>query len=213
VNLYHTAWRDRTETQGFQQPDGTFAVANILGVDAVHQGLELDFVYRASEKLKITGMASIGDWRWDSNVENVQITNEDQEVVDTVNLYIEGLHVADAAQTTMALGLNYKLTPKTKFIVDYNYYANLYADFDPSRRGTQGAPDAWMMPEYGLFDTVISHTFDLGPFETTMTARMNNVFDTEYISDARDGSGSVSNTALVYYGYGRTFSLGAKLNF
>ena len=213
VNVYHTAWRDRTETQGFQQPDGTFAVANILGVDAIHQGLELDFVYRATEKLKITGMASFGDWKWDSNVENVQITNEDQEVIDTVNLYIEGLHVADAAQTTMALGLNYKLTPKTKFIIDYNYYGDLYADYDPSRRGTQGAPDAWKMPDYSLFDTVISHTFDLGPFETTMTARMNNVFDTEYISDARDGSGSVSNTALVYYGYGRTFSLGAKLNF
>jgi hypothetical protein len=213
VNLYHTAWRDRTETQSYRQPDNTVAVANILGVDAVHQGLELDFVYRASEKLKITGMASFGDWRWDSNVENVQITNEDQEVVDTVNLYIEGLHVADAAQTTMALGFNYKLTPKTKFVVDYNYYADLYADYDPSRRGTQGAPDAWNMPDYGLFDTLISHTFDLGPFETTMTARMNNVFDTEYISDARDGSGSVANTALVYYGYGRTFSLGAKLNF
>ncbi|MDA9002350.1 TonB-dependent receptor [Flavobacteriaceae bacterium] len=213
VNVYHTAWRDRTETQSFRQPDNTNAVANILGVDAVHQGLELDFLYRASEKLKITGMASFGDWRWDSNVENVQITNEDQEVVDTVNLYIEGLHVADAAQTTMALGLNYKLTPKTTFVVDYNYYADLYADFDPSRRGTLGAPDAWNMPDYGLFDTLISHTFDLGPFETTMTARMNNVFDTEYISDARDGSGSVANTSLVYYGYGRTFSLGAKLNF
>ncbi len=213
VNVYYTAWRDRTETQSFRQPDNTNAVANILGVDAVHQGLELDFVYRATEKLKITGMASFGDWRWDSDVENVQIVNEDQEVVDNVNLFIKDLHVADAAQTTMAFGINYKLTPKTKFIVDYNYYANIYADFDPSDRGTQGAPDAWKMPDYGLFDTVISHTFDLGPFETTMTARMNNVFDTEYISDARDGSGSVSSTSLVYYGYGRTFSLGAKLNF
>ena len=125
VNVYYTAWRDRTETQSFRQPDNTNAVANILGVDAVHQGLELDFVYRATEKLKITGMASFGDWRWDSDVENVQIVNEDQEVVDNVNLFIKDLHVADAAQTTMALGINYKLTPKTKFIVDYNYYANI----------------------------------------------------------------------------------------
>ena len=113
----------------------------------------------------------------------------------------------------MALGINYKLTPKTRFVIDYNYYADLYAQFDPSDRGTQGAPDAWKMPDYSLFDTVISHTFDFGPFETTLTARMNNVFDTEYISDANDGSGSTANTALVYYGYGRTFSIGAKLNF
>jgi len=213
VNLYSTAWKDRTETQSFRQPDDTIAFANILGVNAIHNGIELDFVYRATEKLRITGMASFGDWRWDSNVADVDIIDEDQNVVDTVNLFIKDLHVADAAQTTMALGINYKLTPKTRFVIDYNYYANLYAQFDPSDRGTQGAPDAWKMPDYSLFDTVISHTFDFGPFETTLTARMNNVFDVEYISDANDGSGSTANTALVYYGYGRTFSIGAKLNF
>ena len=60
------------------------------------------------------------------------------------------------------------------------------------------------MPDYGLFDAVISHSFNVGPFDTTLTARMNNIFDTEYISDARDGSGSIANTALVYFGYGRT---------
>jgi iron complex outermembrane recepter protein len=213
VNLYSTTWRDRTETQSFRQPDDTIAYANILGVNAVHNGIELDFVYRATEKLRITGMASIGDWRWDSDVANVDIIDEDQNVVDTVNLFIKDLHVADAAQTTMALGVNYKLTPKTRLVIDYNYYADLYAQFDPSDRGTQGAPDAWKMPNYSLFDTVVSHTFDFGPFETTLTARMNNVFDTEYISDANDGSASTANTALVYYGYGRTFSIGAKLNF
>ena len=50
VNVYYTAWRDRTETQSFRQPDNTNAVANILGVDAVHQGLELDFVIQSIQK-------------------------------------------------------------------------------------------------------------------------------------------------------------------
>ena len=213
INLYSTSWTDRSETASFQQPDGTNAAANILGVNAIHNGIELDFVYRASDKLNITGMASLGDWRWDSNVENVNILDEDQNVIETVNLFIKDLHVSDAAQTTAALGLSYKLTQDTRFAVDYNYYADLYARYDPSDRGTLGAPDAWKMPEFGLFDAVISHSFNVGPFDTTLTARMNNVFDTEYISDARDGSGSVANTALVYFGYGRTFSFGAKLNF
>src|SRR5690606_14740512 len=64
VNLYRTAWKDRTESVGFQQPDGTRAFANILGVNAIHQGIEMDFVYRLSEELRFTGMASFGDWRW-----------------------------------------------------------------------------------------------------------------------------------------------------
>ena len=67
--------------------------------------------------------------------------------------------------------------------------------------------------DYGLFDIALSHGFKFGPFDATLTGRMNNVFDTEYISDAQDGPGSTTETALVYFGYGRTFSVGAKLKF
>ncbi len=210
VNLYRTAWNDRTETVRFQQPGGEVAFANILGVNAIHQGIELDFIYKATEKLKVTGMLSLGDWRWASDVTGVEIRDENQDLITTVDLYIKDLHVGDAAQTTLALGTNYKITPKTTFILDYNYYGNLYADFDPSDRGTPGTGDAWKLPEYGLFDAVISHGFDFGLFDATLTARINNIFDTEYVTDAFDGT---ANTALVYYGFGRTFSVGAKLNF
>lgn len=212
VNLYRTAWNDRTESVGFQQPDGTRAFANILGVNAIHQGIEIDFVYRLTNELKLTGMGSVGDWRWQSNVENVQILDDEQNIVDTVNLFIEDLHVADAAQTTYALGLNYKLTPKTTVAVDYNYYDKIFAEFNPSDRGTV-KPDAWEMPSYGLFDIAMNHGFSMGKFDAMLTARMNNVFNTEYVSDALDGSGSNAATALVWFGAGRTFSVGAKLNF
>jgi outer membrane receptor protein involved in Fe transport len=42
---------------------------------------------------------------------------------------------------------------------------------------------------------------------------MNNVFDTQYIADARDGAGSVDETVLVWYGFGRTFNISARINF
>lgn len=213
VNIYRTAWNDRTETQSFQQPDGTRATANILGVNAIHQGVEVDFVYKPTDKLNITGMASLGDWRWENNLENVQIFDEEQNLVDTVNLFIEDLHVGDAAQTTLALGMNYKFTPKTRLSIDYNYFDNLYADFDPSDRGTAGAGDAWKVPAYGIFDTAFSHGFTFGSFDAVLTGRMNNIFDTQYIADALDGAGSNERTALVYYGFGRTFSVGLKLKF
>ncbi|SFC96549.1 Outer membrane receptor proteins, mostly Fe transport [Algibacter lectus] len=209
VNVYRTTWKDRTETASFQQPDGTNAFANILGVNAIHQGVEFDFIYKATDKLNVTGMMSLGDWRWDNNVTDVQILDEDQNLIETVDLFIEDLHVGDAAQTTLALGLNYKLTPDTRVVLDYNYFGNLYADFDPSERGEPG-DDAWKLPDYGLFDAVVSHGFKFGPFDATLTGRINNVFDTEYVTDALDGT---ADTALVYFGTGRTFSIGAKLKF
>ena len=59
----------------------------------------------------------------------------------------------------------------------------------------------------------MSHGFKFGNFDAVLTGRMNNVFNTHYIADAQDGSGSTAQTASVYYGFGRTFSVGAKLNF
>jgi outer membrane cobalamin receptor len=214
VNLYRTSWRDRTETLGFQLSEDETGFANILGVNALHQGIEVDFVYRATDKLKLTGMLSLGDWTWEDDVTDVDILNEEQEVVDTVNLFIKDIHVGDAAQTTAALGFNYELMSRTNIIIDYNYFANLYADFNPSDRNDPDfREDAWEIPAYGIFDAVLTHGFKFGSFDATLIARMNNVFDTEYIADALDGTDSNAQTSLVYYGFGRTFSVGAKLKF
>ncbi|MGJ8591193.1 MAG: TonB-dependent receptor [Aquaticitalea sp.] len=214
VNLYRTSWRDRTETIGFQLSEDERGFANILGVNAIHQGIEFDFVYRATDRLKLTGMISLGDWRWEEDVTDVDILNEDQEVVDTVNLFIEDVHVGDAAQTTAALGLNYELMARTNILVDYNYFARLYADFNPSDRNDPDfREDAWEIPAYGVFDAVLTHGFKFGSFDATVIARMNNLFDTEYVAEALDGTASNAQTSLVYYGFGRTFSIGAKLKF
>jgi len=213
VNIYRTAWNDRTLTQGFQNPDGTFSTANILGVNAVHQGVEVDFTYRPSDKLSVIGMLSLGDWQWDSDVENVEIYDEEQNLIDTVNLFIAGLKVSDAAQTTAALGFDYELMPKTHFTVDFNYFDDLYADYDPNDRGTAGAAQAWKAPAYSTFDASIRYGFKIGGLDTTLIGRMNNVFDTEYVADALDGAGSVDETALVWFGYGRTFNVSAKIRF
>ncbi|MDT0557795.1 TonB-dependent receptor [Ichthyenterobacterium sp. W332] len=212
VNVYYTTWRDRTETETFQLSQDETGIANILGVNAIHQGIEIDFVYRPFDDLRITGMASLGDWRWENDVLDVNLVNESQEVVETVDLFIADLPVADAAQTTMALGLNYELTPKTNLLVDYNYYARIFADFDPSDRGTPG-PDAWQMPNYGLFDLALRHKFSFGKFDAQISGRINNLLNTEYVSDAQDGTNSDALTSLVWFGAGRTFNVGARINF
>ncbi|WP_245856852.1 TonB-dependent receptor [Lutibacter flavus] len=213
LNVYRTQWNDRTLTEGFQNPDGTFSTANILGVNALHQGIEFDFTYKPSDKLSIIGMLSLGNWEWDNDVEDVNIYDEEQNLIDTVNLYIAGLKVSDAAQTTAALGLDYELMPKTHFTVDFNYFDDLYAQYDPNDRGTQGAPQAWKAPAYSTFDASIRYGFKIGDLDTTLIGRMNNVFNTEYIADALDGAGSVDQTALVWFGFGRTFDVSAKIRF
>src|SRR5690606_16546128 len=80
LNVYRTQWNDRTLTQSFTNPDGTTGYANILGINALHQGVELDVNYRPFENLTLSGMASIGDWRWMDDVTDVGIFDEEQEL-------------------------------------------------------------------------------------------------------------------------------------
>ncbi|MDG1040409.1 MAG: carboxypeptidase-like regulatory domain-containing protein [Polaribacter sp.] len=211
VNVYRTEWKDRTFTRSIQGQNGSDDfIANLLGVNALHQGLEIDFTYRYSDNLSFTGMASLGDWKWNNDLEDVAIFDENQNQVDTVNLPIKGLRVSDAAQTTAALGLNYKFWDKTSFTLDYNYYADMYAQVNVLDYigATTKPSDTWKAPDYHLFDASLRHGFKIGDFDTTVTARVNNVFNTEYISDALDAT-----DPLVWFGAGRTFSLSAKIKF
>ncbi len=212
INIYRTAWNDRTVTQTIQNNDGTFNFANILGVNAIHQGIEFDFVYKAMDKLTLTGMLSLGDWEWENDVLGVEVYDDEQNLVDVVDLYISGLKVSESAQTTAALGFDWQILNKTHFTVDYNYFGNLYAQYDPNDRSTPGV-QAWKAPDYATFDAGLRYNFKVGSFDTTLIGIVNNVFNTEYISDARDGSGSTYDTALVWFGFGRTFNVSAKIKF
>lgn len=213
INVYRTEWNDRTFTRSIFANGQTF-FANLLGVNALHQGVEVDFTYKPSDKLTLTGMLSLGDWKWNNNVENVQFFDEAQNPVgNPFNIFIDGLKVSDAAQTTAALGLDYELMPKAHFTVDYNYFADLYADYNPDSRTTPGTPQPWKVPDYGTFDASVRYGFKIGDLDTTLTGRMNNVFDTVYIADALDGNANNAATALVWYGFGRTFNISAKIKF
>ena len=214
LNVYRTEWNDRTFTRSLGTIDGVAYFANLLGVNALHQGVELDFDYRPSDKFTLTGMLSLGDWKWNNNLENIQVYDDSQNPIgNPYNLYIKGLKVSDAAQTTAALGIDYKLMDKTHFTVDYNYFADLFAQYNPDSRTTPDTPQPWEVPAYGTFDTSVRYGFTIGDLDTTLIARMNNVFDTEYVADARDGQFNDAATAQVWYGYGRTFNISAKIKF
>ena len=215
INIYNTSWIDKSLTGSVDDPDrqGERVNYNIAGLDALHQGVEVDFVYRASDAVTFTGMASIGNWKWKNDASG-KLFDEGGQVIKTVNVYAKDLKVSDAAQTTFALGSKFKLMEKTSFYIDYNYASDLYASYRITDRGDEtNRQDSWELPAYGLFDMGLNHGFTVGKFDASLSARMNNVLNTEYISDARDGDNSVAQTAGVYYGAGRTFSLGLKINF
>lgn len=222
-NAYYTKWDDRSESvQLYDQENDEQVFVNVPGVNALHMGLEFDFVWKPLPELNITGMASVGDWTWNTRIENLEAFNQQQQSLGFINAIIDDVKVGDAAQTTLALGMLYKFWEKTSITVDYNYFGDLYADFEVSSNDSEDpipvedipvASSAWKMPNYHTFDASLRHGFKIGDFDTTLTLRVNNIFDTEYISDAVNGSDNNAASAQVWYGAGRTFSLGAKIKF
>lgn len=216
INGYYTKWIDKFLRKSFQDPDTKeYYQANIEGVNALHMGVELDVKWKPLPALELTGMASIGNWKWQNNIENVNIYNEDYDSIGVVNVYMKDLKVGDAAQTTFAVGLNYNLFKNLRVGIDYNYYDNLYAYFDPTGRSDakEEGIDAWQLPAYGLLDANLSFKFNVGKLKATWYANVHNLLNTEYISDATDGSSHDWNTARVFYGVGRTWTTGVKLRF
>ncbi len=210
LNAYYTQWNDKTTTGNVEDPDDPNAVLfyNIEGVNARHMGVELDFYAKPLERLEINGMVSVGDWIWSNNVDSVQVFKEQVPVKTIDGLFLKDIHVADAAQTTCALGVNYELLPGFKIGADLNYFDRLYADFelDSRTQPEDEGRDVEQVPDYFLLDMNLYYTFNMGKFRASIYGNMHNVLNTVYIADAEEGSG-------YYYGYGRTWTCGLKIRF
>lgn len=209
INVYRTVWMDKTLSRSL----GSGRYANLTGLDATHMGIELEATIKPIERLDIKVMGSIGDWRWNANADALILEENQSGGIDTtsISVNLEDVHVGDAAQTTAAFSINYEILPKFKIGVDYTYYDNLFAQFDITSRSESN--DAWKMPNYSLLDFNARYYFKIGNLDATLIGNVNNILDTEYISDARDGANNDAATALVYYGFGRTMSVSLKVKF
>jgi hypothetical protein len=175
-------------------------------------------------------MVSIGDWNWQNDVSGYlynregQPVNKDGVVVDMqsadhykMNVNIGGIHVGNSAQTTAALGVRYEILKGFKIGLEGNYFGRNYAYFNISSVSSSlndlDFAQPWQIPDATVFDFNASYRFKVGTFDASLIGNIQNVFDTEFITDATDGSNHDWKTSPVFYGFGRTFSATLKVKF
>ncbi|MEA3504247.1 MAG: TonB-dependent receptor, partial [Bacteroidota bacterium] len=209
ATLYHTEWLDKAVTKTIGD-----VFANLTGLDAIHQGIELEARYHPTPKLNVNGMISVGDWTWSDNV-IADIYDQDQVRQGTATVYAKDLHVGDAAQTTASLSVDYKIFKGFKLGGTINHFSDLYASFDVENRTSSDVEgiESWKLPSYEVVDAYARYNFKLGGFDATLVGNVDNLLDVEYIADGVDGVNHDATTSPVYYGYGRTWSIGLKLKF
>ena len=209
LNGYITNWRDK----GTRKKIGD-TYANIPGLNALHSGVELEVEFNPFPKLFVTGMWSLGEWVWQDDV-TFKLFDENQNLLGEYNAYIKDVHVGNSAQHTAALGVNYEIFKDIKIGADLNYYGKNFAEFDPTERISpdKSGIDSWQLPDATILSINARWKFKLGNFDATLYGNVDNLLNTEYIADATEGSNHDMHTSRVYYGFGRTWTAGLRINF
>jgi len=240
LNLYNTEWGNRQVSESLTREvliDGTPTQVdgnvNFTDISQLHQGIEIDFVASPVDRLKITGMVTLANWRYKENF-NAVWTPEDlqlSEHAEEITLQMKDVKVPDAAQTVFSLGLDYQIVDGFNVYGTYYTADNIYANFDLAdevEAYVLESNQAWKLPSYSLVDLGLSYSFALAGLDVTARLNINNVFDEEYIAESesnllydssddqdelipRSENGSVRNR--VYYGFGRTWNAGLKVRF
>ena len=92
-------------------------VTLILNIQQVHTGVEVDFIYDATENVRFIGMTSVGNWEY-AGTANGTFLDQNQDPVQPVTLDLDGIKVGDAAQFTARMGIDIDVTED--FSIDYS---------------------------------------------------------------------------------------------
>ncbi|MCD4729218.1 MAG: carboxypeptidase-like regulatory domain-containing protein [Bacteroidales bacterium] len=229
TNTYYTVWENKP---GRQVPipldDENIGYFNIQGMDALHIGVELDFVVKILDNLKIDGLFSIGNWKYTS-ADSVRIYDDNNVYKQTEFFNAKGVHVGDAAQTQLGAGLRYEPIKKLYLSGRITFFDRYYSDFNPLNLDPERFPesfdengnpvDAWKTPSYILVDFHTGYSWNIKKVRFDLRASVLNVFNELYISDARDNDSFSSTTtshdamsAGVYMGLGRRFNISLMIS-
>jgi outer membrane receptor protein involved in Fe transport len=216
VNVYRSTYKDRSVAPRTElNSDGTISTVSLTGINELHQGIEFDARYRPSRDVTFRGTLSLAQWTYLSNAGPAFVFDDSGKFsAGYSELQIKGLHVGDAAQTTGSFGFDINILPKLKVGPVINYYANYTANFFPENITATGYTP-YKVPNYTLYDFNSVFRFKFAGLDGSFIANVHNLFDTAYISDARDASGisNTTNTIGVYFGTGRTYTTSLRIRF
>jgi outer membrane cobalamin receptor len=224
INFYYTSWQDRSWSQSVDGADGITRFYRLLGIDARHYGIELDYTYKPMRWFDARLMVSIGDWTWLNDVETTVTSEVDPNDVATFNVFADGLKVADAAQKTLSIGATARPVKGLYVNATFTTFGDNFSQFDPEDRDDPNdRTQPWRIPNYSLTDLHFGYLlpFDIsGKVKFELFGHVFNLFDRKYITDAVDNDSFIgrptvtshtAESATIHYGLERRFNLGFNI--
>jgi outer membrane receptor protein involved in Fe transport len=244
LNGYYTQWNDRftttTDSDAATNPGGFYTFS---GVNETHTGVELDMNARLLSKLKLNGMISIGNWKYDGNATSNRFDASNNPIAGGTaqTLYLDGVKVGNNAQTTIALGAAYEILNGLNVDANLNYFEKLYGNISPVNFLSATNKGALELPGYATTDAGVSYKFFFGKEKSNslnFRLNVNNVFDKTFINEAftnifaddikTPATGTtpavtyaqagalykgIATGNKVYFGFGRTWNFSLRYDF
>ncbi|GAA4370875.1 TonB-dependent receptor [Hymenobacter saemangeumensis] len=222
LNAYYTLWTNRSNNTSGINPDGNGLVYySVRNINARHMGIELSVAQEISRRVQLNAAISVGDWRW-LGTGSLTAVDENNNIVsgfEDVPIYLDGVHVGDAAQNQFQIGLRVEPIRGLYFRPSFLLFTKYYAGFNPvDLRQEANRTDSYRIPTSRNVD--LHGGYDLKPMfndkvRLGFKGSILNLLDEYYITDLPAGSsGSVVTDPTLLRGFfnrGRTFTLGMSV--
>ena len=236
LTLYHTMFFDGMEAFSFYHDDyRTFVNYTLNGVDKIHQGIELGVDVKIIPQLNATLIASIGNYRYNSNPTAI-ISPENGSFEDQRNtVYYKNCYITGTPQFAGSFGLNYQAPYGIFLNANVNYAGRSYLSMNPERRTTAaivGVPQddtellAAILDQEKLnggftLDLSIGKVFRMKGWQINLNASVQNVTNNRNIQSGGYeqrrfdyGEHNVDKYPPRYfYSYGTTFFINVGVRF
>ncbi len=212
VNGFHTSWNDRWVRQRVstqQKPDGTTAIFQVK--NQTHQGVEVEVKTNPIKSLELGLLASIGSFKYQGDFDATLLDSDTREVIDTVSVFADGIHVADQPQTQYGGFLNYHVG-QFEFGAEFLYYDRLYAKFEVASYNEEAdRKDSYKLPSYGMLNANMAYKFKL-----TDGLKAKAYIQGENLGNVNtpiEGWGPNKDDFNGFWSWGRNFNFGMKVQF
>lgn len=190
VNLYSTEWRDRYQRSSDGATDNVGGYYDFSGITEVHTGVEVEARAKVTDKFRVNGMFSYGDWKYKGNsISNRYDVNNNPVAGGTATtLYLDKVKVGDAAQMTASLGASYEVLTRVTLDANYNFNDKLYAIISPGNFSKADNKGSLELPSYGLMDAGFSYKIFVDQKRGdsfSFRLNVNNVLDKVYIAEGK----------------------------
>ncbi|MBG8552187.1 TonB-dependent receptor [Hymenobacter guriensis] len=217
LNAYYTLWANKT-TNSVSTATGEAIYSTVRNVNAQHMGIEMSVAQEISRSLQLNAAVALGDWRWTGK----GVLNQTDEAGDPINpneidqpVFLEGVHVGDAAQNQFQLGLRYEPVKRLYIRPSFLLFSKYFASFNPENILNESTrTDSYRLPTTYNLDLHLGYDLPAlyqGKVKLGFKASVLNVLNQFYFTDVSNRSSTNvidPNLIQAFFNRGRTFTVG-----